>query len=140
VNYLLDTCFLSELIRPRPDEGVRDWLERTNNENLFLSVISLGELAKGVSKLSDGAKRQRLTEWLDGQLRPRFKDRLLNIDENTAMIWGEICGQTARQGKTLPVMDAWIAATALSHRLTIVTRNISDFECCGVLVLNPWGK
>ena len=138
MKYLLDTCFVSELIRPRQDGGVVRWLRERSESNLYLSVVTLGELIKGLHKIRDDDRRRRIQDWLDEELRPRFRDRLLTIDSEVAETWGELCGQAARCGQPLPVMDAWIAATAIVHHQVVVTRNVADLERCGAQTFNPW--
>lgn len=138
MNYLLDTCVLSELVRPQPDAGVVDWVELQDEESLCISVLTLGELHKGVAKLPDSRKRRRLARWLETDLRKRFEGRILPVGEEVAAIWGGIQGRAEARGETLPVVDSLLAATALTHDLSIVTRNTSDIERSGAQVLNPW--
>lgn len=136
MRYLLDTCFVSELIRPRRDEGVIRWLQERSEESLFLSVVTLGELLKGLHKVADADRQRRIRDWLDEELRPRFRERLIPIDAEISETWGEICGKAAKIGQPLPVMDAWIAATAIARNMIVVTRNVSDLERCQTF--NPW--
>lgn len=138
MRYLLDTCALSELLRPKPDAGLIEWLSGRSEQTLFISAVSVAEIAKGIHKAVDARRRQRIREWLDDELKPRFRERLLVIDEDVAEVWGEVCGLAAQRGEPLPVMDAWIAATAIARRQTVVTRNAADLERCGAAVLNPW--
>lgn len=122
-----------------PDAGVLGWLESRSEASLYLSVVTIGEIVQGLHKLGDEARRRRIHDWLDEELRPRFSGRLLAIDERVAETWGTIRGRAAKQGSTLPVMDAWIAATAITHQLEVVTRNEGDLVRCGCRVFNPWG-
>ena len=138
MKYLLDTCLISELVRSRPEPAVADWVSAQQEHRLFLSVLTLGELRKGVERLDDGAKRWRLTNWLDGDLKLRFMGRWLPIDEDVAERWGMVSAQAMTRGITLPVLDGLIAATALVHGMTVVTRNVSDMQGSGVPVLSPW--
>lgn len=138
MKYLLDTCVISELVRPAPQESVREWLRQQDEPSLFLSVLTLGELQKGVSKLADGTKRRRLQAWLDRELPLRFSGRLVAVDEAVALRWGAICGAAERTGRKLPVVDSLLAASALSAGLTLVTRNKSHFEATGVVIVDPW--
>lgn len=138
MKYLLDTCCVSELIRPRRDEGVIRWLSERSDASLHVSVVTLGELVKGVHKVMDADRKRRIQNWLDEEFRPRFQERLLPIDPEVAETWGELCGSAAKIGQPLPVMDAWIAATAIAHRLVVVTRNVRDLERCGARTFNPW--
>jgi predicted nucleic acid-binding protein len=138
LSYLLDTNVLSEGRRKRPDPGVVAWLERTPEKRLFLSVLVLGEIRKGIAKLNDTTKQGALFSWLEGELTPRFAERLLGVDVDTALIWGRLSGERERRGEPLPVVDTLLAATALRHNLTLVTRNARDFGRYPVEVLNPW--
>ncbi len=140
MKYLLDTCLVSELIKQRPDLAVMDWVGMQQESTFFLSVLTLGELRRGVGRLQDGRKRIHLTNWLDNDLKPRFSGRLLSVDEDVVERWGIITAQSMFKGKALPVIDGLIAATALVHGLTVVTRNISDMQASGVLLFNPWAS
>ena len=137
-GFLLDTNVLSELIKPKPEAKVVQWIEGTNESSLFLSVLTLGEIRNGVARLRQGARRGRLEAWLRVDLRGRFQDRILPIDEAIAERWGAISALAAAQGKPLPVIDGLLAATALHHDLTLATRNASDVAATGVSILNPW--
>ena len=140
MKYLLDTCLISELVRKEPNPAVVSWLDEQDEQTLFLSVLNLGELQKGISKLPDGAKKDELQAWTGLDLVERFTGRILDIDLETALCWGRLQGEAERSGEKLPVMDALIAATAAAHGLTVVTRNVRDMERCGVKVCNPWGN
>jgi predicted nucleic acid-binding protein len=138
VKYLLDTCVVSELTRPNPIKALVDWIGSQQEERLFMSVLTLGELRKGIDRLQDGAKRSRLENWLDCDLRLRFTGRWLPVDEEVAERWGLISAGAEGRGLSLPVIDGLIAATALVHGMTVVTRNESDLQNTGVPILNPW--
>ncbi len=103
-----------------------------------MSVLTLGELRKGIDRLSEGARRTRLENWLDCDLRLRFSGRWLSVDEEVAERWGLIMANAANRGLALPVIDGLIAATALIHGMTVVTRNVSDLQGTGAPVMNPW--
>lgn len=135
MSYLIDTCALSELARPRPDNNVVRWFDETASGTLFLSVLTLGEIRKGIETLPDMRRRARIRNWLEVDLPYWFGDRILTIDVGVADEWGRLL---ARAGQQLPAIDSLIAATAARHRLTVVTRNIGDFVDTGVDVLNPW--
>ena len=137
-GFLLDTNVLSELIKPKPDAKVVQWIEGTNEASMFLSVLTLGEIRNGIARLRSGARRGRLESWLQVDLRERFQDRILPINEAIADRWGAISAAAAAKGKPLPVIDALLAATALHHDLMLVTRNGSDVAASGVVILNPW--
>ena len=137
-GFLLDTNVLSELIRPKPDANVKRWVEETDESILFLSVLTLGEIRKGIASLRAGSRRGRLESWLQVDLRARFEDRILPIDDAIADRWGTVSAFGAAKGKSVPVIDGLLAATALHHNLTLVTRNSSDVAGTGVSTLNPW--
>ena len=134
MSFLVDTCAISELIRPSPSSRVRDWFEAASPNSLFLSVLTQGEIRKGVEKLDDGRRRVRIAAWLETELPIWFENRVLAIDAGVADEWDRLM---ARPGN-IPAVDGLIAATALRHRLTVVTRNESDFAATGVDLLNPW--
>lgn len=138
MGYLLDTCVLSELAKPRPNAGVLAWLEAADETQLHLSVVTFGELEKGIARLPASARRRKLEQWLRQELAARFDGRLLDVDRKVAQRWGAISGASEARGAPLPVIDALIAATGLVHGLDVVTRNTADLERCGAHCLNPW--
>ena len=137
-GFLLDTNVISELVKARPDHRVVRWVEDTDESRLFLSVLTLGEIRNGVERLRSGRRRGRLESWLQVDLPLRFEDRILPITEAIADRWGALSAIAAAKGKPLPVVDGLLAATALHHHLTLVTRNSSDVAGTGVATLNPW--
>ncbi len=138
-GYLLDTNVISELMKARPARSVADWIVSTPEELMHLSVITIGEIRKGIDLLDeDEPKRAALQSWLDHDLRVRFAGRLLSFDEWVAERWGQIEALAKRQRVTLPTIDAQLAATALHHGLTFVTRNTADVRLTGVPLFNPW--
>jgi len=136
--FLLDTNVVSELVRPRPDVRVAHWMESIDEELLFLSVLTLGEIRKGITALADPARKVRLETWLSRSLILRFEGRILVIDQAVANRWGQITGALALQGSPLAVIDGLLAATALHHNLTLVTRNTRDVALTGAAVFDPW--
>jgi predicted nucleic acid-binding protein len=138
VKYLLDTCVVSELTRPKPMPSVVNWVRSQREEHLFLSVLTLGELRKGIPRLPDSRKKVRLENWLDSDLKLRFAGRWLPVDEEVAERWGLLSSDAASRGFVLPVLDGLIAATALVHGMTVVTRNTDDVRGTAVLLFNPW--
>ncbi len=138
MRYLVDTCVVSELIKKRPSRLVAAWVREQDELSLFVSVLTFGEIEKGLAKLQDGKRRQVLRNWLDHDLRRRFTGRILPFDYEAACRWGEISGKAEREGAPIPVLDAQLAATALIHGMTLVTRNTGDMEPSGVPTLNPW--
>ena len=135
MSYLIDTCALSELVRPTPSPLVVRWFEAAPQTALFVSALTFGEIRKGVEKLPDGARRARIAAWLEIELPNWFGDRVLPVDATVADEWGRL---VARVGSVLPAIDGLIAATALCHRLNVVTRNVDDFARTGVEIVNPW--
>ena len=135
MSYLVDTNVLSELRNRKADTKVVAWMQARLRQSLYLSVLSLGEIRKGIEGVADPAFRQTLTDWLEVDLPNYFVGRLLDIDAQVADRWGRV---QASAGRTLPVIDGLLAATALQHDLTLVTRNVKDFAGLGVQVVNPW--
>ena len=138
MSWLLDTCVVSELIRPRPKASVVSRVRERDENELFLSVITIGELEKGIAKLRASPKRIALEQWVRRELADRFRDRLLVIDSGVAALWGAMVGVSEARGRPLPVIDSLIAATSLQHDLTVVTRNMDGLERCGARCFNPW--
>ncbi len=137
-GFLLDTNVPSELTRPKPEPEVIQWLDDADDLRLFLSVVSLGEIFKGITVLPEGKRRQELQRWVDETLRPWFDGRILPVSESVAERWGVLAGECQLTGRPLNVADGLIAATALEHGLTVVTRNVKDFSNLGVSVLDLW--
>jgi predicted nucleic acid-binding protein len=137
-GFLLDTNCISELIRPKPEQRVLDWMDAADESLLYLSVLTVGEIRKGLAELAQSKRRTQLETWLEVDLRARFAGRILPIDGPVADCWGQLAGDAKRQGKTLAVIDGLLAASALQHNLTVVSRNTSDFVHTRVSVLNPW--
>jgi predicted nucleic acid-binding protein len=138
-GFLIDTNVLSEYNRPGgPDPGVKQWLEITPRQLQYVSVITLAEIEKGIELLPAGRRRTRLEEWLQQELETWFSGRILFIDRQVASRWASLVAQCMRGGRPLPTIDSLIAATALAHDLTVVTRNVADFQGTGVSTINPW--
>jgi predicted nucleic acid-binding protein len=140
VSFLLDTCLVSELTKRRRDEGVIAWLDDQDEAELYLSVVTVGELEKGLAAQRDAARQRRLREFLEVEIVERFRDRIVPTDERAWRRWGALCGAAARRRRPLPVLDALIAAVAQVNGLTVVTRNETHFSQCEVAVLNPWTR
>lgn len=138
MKYLLDTCLISELVKKVPHPAVAIWLDEQDEQSLFLSVLTVGELQKGISKLPDSARKDELQSWVEHDLALRFTGRIIDVDMEAMLIWGQLQGESERRGEILPVMDSLIAATAKAHGLVVVTRNVKDIERCLVRVCNPW--
>lgn len=135
MSYLIDTNVLSELRRKQPDPHVVAWLQARPRQSLFLSVLTLGEIRKGIERVQEQVRKQSLLDWLEVELPNYFVGRVLAIDAHTADRWGRVMAQA---GRPLPAIDALLAATALQHDLTLVTRNTKDFADLEVRLINPW--
>ena len=135
MSYLIDTNVLSELRRKSPDPAVARWFADRPAGTLYLSVLTLGELRKGVERLADPVRRLALLDWLETGLPAFFAGRVLAVDAAVADRWGHL---QARAGRPLPAIDSLLAATALHHGLILVTRNVRDVSDLGLQVLNPW--
>lgn len=138
MNFLLDTNVVSEWARPRPEPRLVAWLADVDEDRVFLSVITLAELQRGIESLPVGAKRDRLLAWLDEDLLERFESRMIDVTPGVARDWGAVCVLAHRAGKHIGAMDAFLAATARVQGLTLVTRNDADYRAVGVELLNPW--
>ena len=138
MSYLLDTSVISELVKKNPRRQVVDWIEGQEESALFLSVLTIGEIEKGIAKLPASPRKTRLISWVRHDLPARFGGRLIPIDVRISSRWGAIAGESEKRGRPLPVIDSLLAATALVHGFEIVTRNLHDFEPCGVPCISPW--
>ena len=138
MKFLLDTCVISEIIRQKPSGKVIKWIKKEDESNLFISVLTLGELHKGIEKLPESKRKEELHNWVENDLKERFWNKIIDIDIQVAMMWGKIQGMTERIGRPMPAIDSLIAATGITYHLTVVTRNTSDMKESGVALLNPW--
>ena len=137
MNFLLDTNAVSEWVKPRPNPGLIAWMESADEDRIFISVVSLAELRYCVERMAAGRRRSRLERWLQHELPLRFENRILPVDINVAEAWGRTVSRNEAAGRPISAMDAFLAATAETHHLTLVTRSVSDFPLLKA-VLNPW--
>jgi toxin FitB len=142
MTYLLDTCILSKLrkIKTHPHKKFESWFVKHSESAYFISVLSIGEIQKGIAKLSihDNKYKMILEDWLMGELIPRFEGRIIDIDMEIASTWGRLCGNAQKKGILFPVIDSLLAASAIQHHLILVTENIKDFAQTGVPLYNPF--
>ena len=138
MNYLLDTCVLSEFTRRRADEKVVRWMESVDEEKLFISVITIGEIQHGIERLPESHRKTELLVWMNNSLVKRFKQRIIPLDMLAMFLWGSLAANIEGTGQPMELMDSFIIATALQNNLIIATRNVKDFLPCGVQVINPW--
>jgi predicted nucleic acid-binding protein len=137
-GFLLDTCVISESTRARPTPKVIRWLDARAPESLFLSVVSVTELEQGIARVDSSVQARKLETWLSESVLPQFESRVLDVDVPVARRWGRLLGSGKRRGEPPPIVDALLAATAIVHELTLVTRNVADFDRFDLHLLNPW--
>lgn len=138
MKYLLDTSAISELVAKHPNPKVVDFIDSLDSDDVFLSVITIGEIAKGVEKLPKSKRKQELHSWLKENLLVRFDGRIFPLDTEVLIEWGILIARLESTGITLPAIDSLIAATTLTHKLILVTRNVDDFSGTGIEIVNPW--
>ncbi len=138
MKYLLDTCVISEIIKPKPSKKVIAWIKNQEEKSLYLSVLTFGEIEKGIEKSVDGRRRNKLRLWVEEDLKQRFEGRVLNIDVRVATKWGKIQGKSEKEGNPIPSIDGLIAVTGLVNNCVVVTRNISDMQPSSAELHNPW--
>lgn len=138
MRFLLDTNVVSEWVKPRPDAGVVQWLTEVDEDEVFISAVTIAEIRHGIQRMARGVRRDRLDLWLSEELPVRFDARVLPIDAQVADEWGRVMARSQEIGRPAGVMDAFVAATTKRHDLTLATRNVTDFEALGIQVVNPW--
>lgn len=136
---LLDTCILAELQNPQGNEKVKEVVKRLEDESLYISVLTVGEIAKGISLLGSSKKKQSLIEWL-ANLEIQFSNRILPIEVEIARLWGDLTASRQKTGIVIPAIDGLIAATALRHNMRVMTRNTKHFQASGAVVIDPFNK
>jgi predicted nucleic acid-binding protein len=138
MNYILDTNIISELVAARPNPKVVHWIQSVDSNQVFLSIIAIGELKKGIEKLPDSERKGKLDQWLHEDLLIRFEDQILVIDQETMLVWGKLVAHLEMIGRPISAIDSLLAATALQWQYTLVTRNTAHFAIAGIELLNPW--
>jgi toxin FitB len=138
MKVLLDTCVISELVSKQPNLKVVAFVDALDPDDVCLSVITIGEIIKGIEKLPDSRRKSNLNDWLQDDLLARFRGKILPLDTDTIVEWGILSAHAESAGKPMPVIDSLIAATVLANRMTLITRNVSDFEAAGIEIVNPW--
>lgn len=138
MKYLLDTCVISELVSKRPNSSVVKFVDSLDSDDIYLSVITIGEIIKGVEKLPKSKRKQELHTWLKEDLLARFSGKIIPIDNDVITEWGLLTARLELAGTPMPAIDSLIAATALTYAFALVTRNVSDFKGSSVEVVNPW--
>ena len=138
MNFLLDTNVVSEWVKPQPNEAVVRWLNEADEDRTYLSAVSIAEISRGVAKMDEGQRRRRLESWLRHDLPLRFEGRIIAVDFAIADCWGALIEQHRKAGRTLHIMDGFLAATATTRQFTLVTRNTRDFAGLGFELLDPW--
>ena len=138
MKYLLDTCAISELVAKQPNPKVVEFVDTLDPDDIYLSVITIGEIAKGIEKLPKSKRKQELQTWLKEDLLIRFDGKIVSLDTDVLMEWGALTARLESSGRTMPAIDSLIAATVLTNQFTLVTRNVDDFEDTGIEIVNPW--
>jgi len=138
MKMLLDTCVISELVAKKQNPQVVDFVDALDDDDIYLSVITIGEITKGIEKLTASRRKQELHDWLKDDLLARFQGKILPFDTEVILTWGALTARLDTGGQKMPAIDSLIAATALAHEMTLVTRNVDDFEAAGIKMVNPW--
>lgn len=138
MKYLLDTCVISEVIKREPNKNVISWLQAQNEDDLFLSILTFGEIQKGIQKDSDQSRKKKLKIWAEEDLKKRFENRIIPIDLKVVTNWGSIQGLAELAGRTMPTLDGLIAVSGLTYNCVVATRNTSDMEQSTAELFNPW--
>ncbi len=139
MNYLLDTCVISEYIKRKPNNKVINWLDEQEEDSLFISILTIAELRKGIVKIetSQSQRYKKLNNWLN-KVEKRFKNRILDLNPEILIEWAILCGKSEAKGKKLPIIDSLISTVAIKNNLILVTRNLADFKFSKVDIINPW--
>ena len=135
---LLDTCVISELVAKQPSGKVIEWIDNIEQESVYLSVITIGKIYKGIEKLPESKRKVNLQKWFNDELLIRFRGKILAVDTSVMLVWGELTGRLEVEGKRMPAIDSLIAAIAIHNNCSLVTRNEDDFKYTGLTIVNPW--
>ena len=138
MNYLLDTCVISEALNKQPNTKALEFVDNLDPEEVYLSAITIGELYKGIARLPASRRKNELQAWFEDELLVRYEGKILSLDADVLMTWGGLVAKLEADGCVMPAMDSLIAAIVLTHDMTLVTRNVSDFKNSGVKIANPW--
>jgi len=138
MKYLFDTCAISEMVKRKPYKKVLEWIQGCDEDAIYLSVLTIGEIQKGIAKLADSKRKTTIQQWLDHDLHNRFAGRIIPITEEIASTWGLVMAEAEATGKPIPGIDSLIIATAVARNLTIITRNVEDMAGTAARVFNPW--
>lgn len=138
MSFLLDTCVLSEALSKKTNPQVLGFVDDLDPEDVYLSVITIGELFKGIEKLPKSRRKNELQAWFNDELLVRYDGKILPLDTRTLMAWGTLIARLESDGHTMPAIDSLIAATAITYELVLITRNVDDFEKSGIEIINPW--
>ena len=138
MKYLLNTCAISELVAKQPNPKVVEYIDSIDPDDVYLSVITIGEISKGIKKLPKSKRKEELETWLNEDLLVRFDEKIIPLDTDVLLEWGSLTARLEATGKTLPAMDSLIAATVLARQLVLITRNTVDFDATGIEIVNPW--
>jgi len=138
MKYILDTCAISELVAKQPNPTVVEFIDSLDPDDVYLSVVTIGEISKGIEKLPKSKRKQELETWLREDLLVRFDGKIIPLDTGVLLEWGSLTARLESTGKTLPAMDSLIAATVLARQLVLITRNTVDFDATGIEIVNPW--
>lgn len=138
MKYLLDTCVISEVIKKKPEQNVLSWLQAQDENSLYLSILTFGEIEKGIEKSADQNRKAKLKLWVEDDLKQRFAGRILPVDMDVVTQWGRIQGQAEVVGKTMPTMDGLIAVSGVVNNCIVVTRNVDDMAQSTAELFNPW--
>jgi predicted nucleic acid-binding protein len=138
MSYLLDTCVLTEFARQQPDPQVLNWMQRVDRDGLYMSVISVGEIQRGIERLPDSTRKDQLLDWVYHGLLERLKDHILPLDTVTLTLWGSLTAWKETNGQPMGTLESLIAASALRHNLILATRYVKEYFRSGVQIVNPW--